>query len=52
MSKLPKLSGHETIKALSKLGFVKKRQRRSHVMLVKKTDRFVYRYTKKWLQER
>ena len=37
MSKLPKLSGHETIKALSKLGFVKKRQKGSHVILVKKT---------------
>ena len=37
MSKLPKLSGHETIKALSKLGFVKKRQKGSHAILVKKT---------------
>ena len=38
MSKLPKLSGHETIKALSNLGFVKKRQKGSHVILVKKTN--------------
>ena len=37
MSKLPKLSGPEIIKALSKLGFVKKRQKGSHAILVKKT---------------
>jgi len=37
MSKLPRLSGHETVKILSKLGFIKKRQRGSHVVLVKET---------------
>jgi len=34
---LKKLSGHEVIKALSKVGFVAKRQRGSHVMLIKET---------------
>ncbi len=38
MSKLPKLSGHEVIKALSKLGFIKKRQRGSHILLIRETS--------------
>jgi len=37
MQKLPRLSGHETIKALSKLGFVPKRQKGSHVIMIKET---------------
>ena len=37
MPKLPRLSGHETISALSKLGFIKKRQKGSHVILIKET---------------
>ena len=37
MQKLPRLSGHETIKALSKLGFVTKRQKGSHVVMIKET---------------
>jgi len=38
MPKLPRLSGHETISVLSKLGFIKKRQKGSHVILVKETE--------------
>ena len=37
MSKLPKLSGHEVIRTLSKLGFIKKRQKGSHVLLIRET---------------
>ena len=37
MPKLPRLSGYETVKILSKLGFIKKRQRGSHIVLVKET---------------
>lgn len=37
MQKLPRLSGHETIKALSKLGFVTKRQKGSHMIMIKET---------------
>ena len=37
MSKLPRLSGKEVIKALSKTGFKSIRQRGSHVFLVKET---------------
>ena len=37
MPKLPRLSGYETIRALPKLGFIKKRQKGSHVVLVKVT---------------
>jgi len=37
MAKLPRLSGKEVIKALSKSGFVSKRQKGSHVILVKET---------------
>ena len=37
MAKLPVLSGHEVIKALSKIGFVSVRQRGSHVILIKET---------------
>ena len=35
MAKLPVLSGHEVIKALSKIGFISVRQKGSHVILVK-----------------
>jgi len=37
MVKLPRLSGHELIKILTKFGFSKVRQKGSHVMLIKKT---------------
>jgi len=37
MARLPRLSGHEIIKILSKAGFHKTRQKGSHVMLVKET---------------
>ena len=37
MTKLPRLSGHEIIKILSKSGFHKTRQKGSHVVLVKET---------------
>jgi len=37
MPRLPRLSGHETIKTLTKLGFIKKRQKGSHVLLVKES---------------
>ena len=37
MPKLLRLSGYETVKILSKLGFIKKRQRGSHIVLVKET---------------
>lgn len=35
MARLPVLSGHEVIKVLKKAGFEEKRQRGSHVILVK-----------------
>ncbi len=35
--KIKKLSGHELIKAFSKMGFKSKRQTGSHVILVKET---------------
>jgi predicted RNA binding protein YcfA (HicA-like mRNA interferase family) len=35
MAKLPVLSGHEVIKALSKIKFISARQKGSHVILVK-----------------
>ena len=35
MAKLPVLSGHEVIKALSKIGFIQKSQKGSHVILIK-----------------
>ena len=38
MPKLPTLSGHEVMKALSKAGFVKKRQKGSHVILVRENN--------------
>ena len=38
MPKLPKLSGHEVIKALSKTGFLPRRQKGSHVILIKEND--------------
>jgi len=37
MAKLPRLSGKEVIKALSKAGFVSARQKGSHVILIKQT---------------
>jgi predicted RNA binding protein YcfA (HicA-like mRNA interferase family) len=33
MSSLPRISGHECVKALTKLGFVLKRQHGSHMIL-------------------
>ena len=36
MKKLPRLSGREVIKALSKVGFVVARQKGSHVIMKKK----------------
>ena len=39
MSRIRKLSGHELIKLLSKQGFVVKRQKGSHVILIKETER-------------
>ena len=38
MAKLPVLSGHEVIKILSKTGFISKRQKGSHVILVKEAE--------------
>lgn len=37
MTRLPRLSGHELIKILSKSGFHKTRQKGSHILLVKET---------------
>jgi len=37
MPRLPRVSGEETIRALEKLGFVRVRQRGSHVILKKST---------------
>jgi predicted RNA binding protein YcfA (HicA-like mRNA interferase family) len=37
MEKLPRLSGHELIKILAQFGFMKIRQKGSHVMLIKET---------------
>ena len=39
MQKLPRLSGRETIKVLSKMGFIPKRQKGSHVILIKETEK-------------
>ena len=39
MSKIRKLSGHELIRILSKVGFRPKRQKGSHVILIKETKR-------------
>ena len=39
MTRLPRLSGREIIKILSKSGFHKTRQKGSHVMLVKEIKR-------------
>ena len=33
MSKLPRLSGHDCVKALAKVGFYQKRQHGSHIIL-------------------
>lgn len=38
MAKLPRLSGKEVIKALSKVGFVSARQKGSHVIMLKETS--------------
>ena len=38
MAKLPRLSGKEVIKALTKAGFVSVRQRGSHVFMIKETN--------------
>jgi len=38
MAKLPRLSGKELIKILTKIGFVEIRQNGSHVFLLKQTD--------------
>ena len=35
MTKLPRLSGKEVIKALSKTGFISTRQKGSHVIMIK-----------------
>ena len=37
LAKLPRLSGKEVIKALSKAGFISVRQRGSHVFMAKQT---------------
>jgi predicted RNA binding protein YcfA (HicA-like mRNA interferase family) len=39
MEKLPRLSGHNLIKILSHFGFYQKRQKGSHVMLIKETSK-------------
>ena len=39
MSRIRKLSGHELIKVLFKAGFRPKRQKGSHVILIKETER-------------
>ena len=41
MKKLPRLSGKEVIKALSKVGFVVVRQKGSHVIIKKHTPEVV-----------
>ena len=38
MAKLPVLSGREVIRVLSKVGFVQKRQKGSHVILVRENE--------------
>ena len=38
MPKLPVLSGREVIRILSKIGFAEKRQKGSHVILIKETE--------------
>ena len=38
MPKLPVLSGRELVKILGKVGFVPKRQKGSHIILVSETD--------------
>ncbi len=39
MPKFQKLSGHKLIKLLSKKGFIVKRQKGSHVILIKETEK-------------
>ncbi len=38
MAKLPRLSGKEVIRALEKTGFIQKRQRGSHVFMIKENQ--------------
>ncbi len=38
MTKLPRLSGKEVIKALSKIGFIAVRQKGSHVIMIKDAE--------------
>lgn len=38
MTKLPRVSGRDVIKALSKIGFVFARQKGSHVVMIKQTS--------------
>ena len=38
MTKLPRLSGKEVLKALKKAGFTEARQRGSHVIMIKETS--------------
>jgi len=38
LAKLPRLSGKEVIKALEKTGFIQKRQRGSHVFMIKESQ--------------
>lgn len=45
MSKLPVVSGKQTIKALRKSGFIVMRQQGSHVMLKKVTERQTIKVT-------
>lgn len=39
MAKLPRLSGKEVIKALSKAGFILVRRRGSHIIMAKQTEK-------------
>lgn len=39
MPKFPRIAGKEAIRILERLGFVQKRQRGSHVVLVKETNK-------------
>lgn len=38
MQKLPRISGKEVIKILSKIGFAPARQKGSHIILIKQTE--------------
>jgi len=39
MQKLPRLSGKEVVKILAKIGFAPSRQKGSHIILTKQTDK-------------